>query len=163
MIAVIDNYDSFTYNLVQYLGELGAEPRVFRNDCVTMEELQALEPSHVVVSPGPGTPDEARRQLASFSGGQVIFLSAFSLRRLEDGFRHEGIVETEVLFRELTDGEIRRYVERDRPVDCAGGFRSEATGSALLQAMTSSDPTAIIGLPLIAVSEGLREAGFGVP
>ncbi len=111
----------------------------------------------------PGTPDEARRQLASFSGGQVVFLSAFSLRRLEDGFRHEGIVETEVLFRELTDGEIRRYVERDRPVDCAGGFRSEATGSALLQAMTSSDPTAIIGLPLIAVSEGLREAGFGVP
>ena len=68
-----------------------------------------------------------------------------------------------MLFRELTDGEIRRYVERDRPVDCAGGFRSEATGSALLQAMTSSDPTAIIGLPLIAVSEGLREAGFGVP
>ena len=58
MIAVIDNYDSFTYNLVQYLGELGAEMAVFRNDQVTLEELDALAPSHVVVSPGPGTPED---------------------------------------------------------------------------------------------------------
>jgi anthranilate synthase component II len=59
MIAMLDNYDSFTYNLVQYLGELGAEVRVFRNDEITVEELEALRPSHVVISPGPGTPDEA--------------------------------------------------------------------------------------------------------
>ena len=59
MIAVIDNYDSFTYNLVQHLGELGAEPRVFRNDAVSAEELDALDPSHIVISPGPGTPDDA--------------------------------------------------------------------------------------------------------
>ncbi len=59
MIAVIDNYDSFTYNLVQYLGELGAEVRVFRNDAITVEELDALEPSHIVISPGPGDPSEA--------------------------------------------------------------------------------------------------------
>ncbi len=59
MIAVIDNYDSFTYNLVQYLGELGAEVRVFRNDALTVEELEDLDPSHVVVSPGPGEPGEA--------------------------------------------------------------------------------------------------------
>ena len=59
MIAVIDNYDSFTYNLVQYLGELGAEVRVFRNDAVTVEELDALEPSHIVISPGPGEPSDA--------------------------------------------------------------------------------------------------------
>jgi septum formation protein len=111
----------------------------------------------------PGTPDNARRQLASFSGQKVVFLSAFSLRRLEDGFRHDAIVETEVIFRELTDEEIGRYVERDQPVDCAGGFRSEATGSALLRAMNSSDPTAIIGLPLIALSEALRKAGLRVP
>jgi septum formation protein len=111
----------------------------------------------------PGTPDRARRQLASFSGRRVVFLSAFSLHRRADGFRHEGIVETEVVFRELTDEEIRRYVERDLPVDCAGAFRSEATGSALVRAMNSSDPTAIIGLPLIAVSEGLRKAGLSVP
>ena len=58
MLVVIDNYDSFTYNLVQYLGELGAQPRVFRNDCVTLDEIRALDPSHIVISPGPGTPDD---------------------------------------------------------------------------------------------------------
>lgn len=56
MIAVIDNYDSFTYNLVQYLGELGAEVCVFRNDAITVEELEARDPSHIVISPGPGRP-----------------------------------------------------------------------------------------------------------
>ena len=59
MIAMIDNYDSFTYNLVQYFGELGAEVRVFRNDEVTAEEIDAMQPSHIVISPGPGTPDGA--------------------------------------------------------------------------------------------------------
>lgn len=59
MIAVIDNYDSFTYNLVQYLGELGAAVQVFRNDAITVEELEAFDPSHIVISPGPGDPSEA--------------------------------------------------------------------------------------------------------
>lgn len=57
MIAVIDNYDSFTYNLVQHLGELGAAPRVYRNDCISLADLEALRPSHLVISPGPGTPE----------------------------------------------------------------------------------------------------------
>ena len=56
MLLVIDNYDSFTYNLVQYLGELGAEPLVKRNDVVTVDEVGALRPSAIVLSPGPGTP-----------------------------------------------------------------------------------------------------------
>lgn len=59
MILVIDNYDSFTYNLVQYLGELGAEMTVRRNDQVTLEEIRAMRPVHIVISPGPGTPDES--------------------------------------------------------------------------------------------------------
>ena len=59
MIAVIDNYDSFTYNLVQYLGELGADLQVFRNDAITIPEVEALNPDAVVVSPGPCTPREA--------------------------------------------------------------------------------------------------------
>ena len=59
MIAVIDNYDSFTYNLVQYLGELGAGVQVFRNDAVTVDVLEALAPSHIVISPGPGDPSDA--------------------------------------------------------------------------------------------------------
>ncbi|MBK7896388.1 MAG: aminodeoxychorismate/anthranilate synthase component II [Anaerolineaceae bacterium] len=58
MLVVIDNYDSFTYNLVQYLGELGQEIQVFRNDQVTLEEIRALKPDHIVISPGPGDPND---------------------------------------------------------------------------------------------------------
>ena len=56
MLILIDNYDSFTYNLVQYFGELGAEIRVFRNDQITLNELIELKPDHLVISPGPGEP-----------------------------------------------------------------------------------------------------------
>ena len=59
MVIVIDNYDSFTYNLVQYLGELGAELRVFRNDAVTVSEIAHLKPEGFVISPGPGRPEQA--------------------------------------------------------------------------------------------------------
>src|SRR3972149_7388634 len=59
MIAIIDNYDSFTYNLVQLIGELGIETRVFRNDAITTDELEALDPSRIIISPGPGDPSDA--------------------------------------------------------------------------------------------------------
>ena len=59
MILVIDNYDSFTYNLVQYLGELCAQPRVVRNDAIDVAGVAALQPERIVISPGPGTPDQA--------------------------------------------------------------------------------------------------------
>ena len=59
MILVIDNYDSFTFNLVQYLGELGEHPEVFRNDKISIEEIAELKPDHILISPGPRTPDEA--------------------------------------------------------------------------------------------------------
>jgi anthranilate synthase/aminodeoxychorismate synthase-like glutamine amidotransferase len=58
VILVIDNYDSFTYNLVQYLGELGAEPVVYRNDATTPAEIRRMAPSHIVISPGPGEPED---------------------------------------------------------------------------------------------------------
>ena len=59
MLLLIDNYDSFTYNLAQYLGELGAEVNVYRNDAVTVAEIAAWQPTHIVISPGPCTPNEA--------------------------------------------------------------------------------------------------------
>jgi anthranilate synthase/aminodeoxychorismate synthase-like glutamine amidotransferase len=59
MVVVVDNYDSFTYNLVQYLGELGADVRVMRNDTVTVEIVRAARPDHIVISPGPGRPENA--------------------------------------------------------------------------------------------------------
>jgi anthranilate synthase/aminodeoxychorismate synthase-like glutamine amidotransferase len=59
MILIIDNYDSFAYNLVQYLGELGQEPVVYRNDAITLEQIESIRPGHIVISPGPCTPLEA--------------------------------------------------------------------------------------------------------
>lgn len=59
MLLMIDNYDSFTYNLVQYLGELGADVRVYRNDQIRLEEIEAMAPEYIVISPGPCTPNEA--------------------------------------------------------------------------------------------------------
>ena len=59
MLLVIDNYDSFTYNIVQYLGELGANPKVYRNDAITLDLIKKLKPSQIVISPGPCTPKEA--------------------------------------------------------------------------------------------------------
>lgn len=76
MLLLIDNYDSFTYNLAQYLTELGAEVRVARNDALTLDEIVHLHPTHLVISPGPGTPDEAGISLAAIRqlAGQLPIL-----------------------------------------------------------------------------------------
>ena len=64
MLLMIDNYDSFTYNLVQYLGELGEDVRVFRNDALSIDEIRTMRPDRIVISPGPCTPNEAGVSLA---------------------------------------------------------------------------------------------------
>ena len=71
MILIIDNYDSFTYNLVHYFGELEAEPRVYRHDQITLEEIEALKPDYLCISPGPGRPSDAgisKGVIATFAG-----------------------------------------------------------------------------------------------
>ena len=76
MLLMIDNYDSFTYNVVQYLGELGADVQVYRNDEITIEQIEALNPSQLVISPGPCTPNEAGISVAAinhFAGKLPIF------------------------------------------------------------------------------------------
>ena len=76
MLLMIDNYDSFTYNLVQYLGELGADVAVYRNDQITLEEIATLNPQRIMISPGPCTPDEAGVSIATinhFAGKLPIF------------------------------------------------------------------------------------------
>jgi anthranilate synthase/aminodeoxychorismate synthase-like glutamine amidotransferase len=76
MLVMIDNYDSFTYNLVQYLGELGAEVQVFRNDQITVAGLEKLKPSRIMISPGPCTPNEAGISMETIRvfGGRVPIL-----------------------------------------------------------------------------------------
>ncbi|WP_426570735.1 anthranilate synthase component II [Aquihabitans sp. McL0605] len=75
-VLVIDNYDSFVYNLVQYLGELGAEPLVYRHDAITLDQAIALEPDGVLISPGPGSPDDAgvsNEAISYFTGKKPVF------------------------------------------------------------------------------------------
>ena len=111
----------------------------------------------------PGSVEKACEQLASFSGQTVNFITAVCLRGEEARFVKTFTVNTRVAFRKLGGDEIRRYVEHDMPLDCAGAFKSEAAGISLLTKMESADPTAIIGLPLIELSALLREAGYRIP
>lgn len=111
----------------------------------------------------PGDRVRAVKQLASFSGRTVRFLSAFAIVHENEAFVFEQTVVTEVEFRTLGESEIERYLSLDTPYDCAGSFRSEANGPALLKRMSSDDPTAIMGLPMIALAEGLRLGGICLP
>lgn len=110
----------------------------------------------------PGGRDGALAQLASMSGRDVVFLTAVCLAR--DGIALPPHVDrTVVRFRTLSTAEITRYVIAETPYDCAGSFKSEGRGIALFDAIGTSDPTALIGLPLIATARLLRSAGFAVP
>jgi len=111
----------------------------------------------------PVTADFALAQLLNFSGKTVQFLSALCVLRLNPWFLQEVTVPTLVHFREFSQAEAERYIELDNPLDCAGSFKSEAGGSVLLRGLESNDPTALIGLPLIALSGMLRSAGRLVP
>lgn len=110
----------------------------------------------------PGTPGNAVAQLRAMSGHAVRFHTALCLAG-PDGRRLEHLDLTVVRFRTLGEDEIARYVERERPLDCAGSFKCEGLGIALFEAIDNRDPTALVGLPLIATARLLREAGFAVP
>ena len=109
----------------------------------------------------PGGREAAIAQLAAMGGRTVHFHTAVSLRR----GAHEllAIDLTRVRFRALAAAEIERYVDAEQPFDCAGSFKCEGLGIALFEAIESQDPTALVGLPLIALAGLLREAGYAVP
>ena len=109
----------------------------------------------------PGNRAAAIEQLRRCSGNPVVFHTSVCLARGAD--RHEYRDETRVRFRALTDAEIERYVDIEEPFDCAGSFKAEKLGVALFEALESIDPTAIVGLPVIAVARLLREVGYRVP
>lgn len=111
----------------------------------------------------PGDHGTAREQLRRCSGGAVTFLTGVCLLDAGSGHSRVEVVTSEVRFRTLSDPEIERYLHAERPYDCAGAFKSERLGIALLAEMRLSDPTALIGLPLIRLAALLREAGFAVP
>ncbi len=108
----------------------------------------------------PGDAARSRVQLQASSGQAVEFHTAVVLLRGRPRAVLEHVDFTRVRFRPLAENEIARYVEIDRPFDCAGGFRSEGLGATLLQSIETQDPAALIGLPLIWVANALREAGL---
>jgi len=112
----------------------------------------------------PGGLEQARQQLRASSGANVVFHTAVCLiDTRETPFREFTAIDTtRVVFRTLEEVEIERYLERERPFDCAGSFKSEGLGIALFEGIESSDPTALIGLPLIALCGLLRQAGVSV-
>lgn len=110
----------------------------------------------------PGIRDAAIVQLQSTSGSSVQFLTAVALCR-GDALAGEALDTTTVTFRCLRRAEIERYVGAEQPLDCAGSFKSEGLGIALFDAIETRDPTALIGLPLIATARLLRDAGFVLP
>jgi septum formation protein len=112
----------------------------------------------------PGTIDNAIRQLSACAGKTVVFHTALCVidARTQTHAYFEAVDTTRVAFRGLGESEIRRYVERESPLDCAGAFKSEGLGIALFESIHSTDPTALIGLPMIALCTLLRRAGITI-
>ncbi len=111
----------------------------------------------------PGSVNDCIRQLLACSGRTLEFVTAVAVLRHSSAFRCEFIDTTRVTFRELDAGTIERYVAEESPLDCAGGFKSEGLGITLCESIHSTDPTGLIGLPLIRLSAVLRKAGFALP
>jgi septum formation protein len=136
------------------------------------QEVARLHPQAVVIGSDqvadldghslgkPGTHDKAVAQLRLMRGHSVVFQTAVAVVCQAQGFADERLAEVRVRFRDLSDAEIENYLRAEQPYDCAGSAKSEGLGIALLQAIDSDDPTALIGLPLIRTCELLRAAGI---
>lgn len=111
----------------------------------------------------PGSAARCREQLGALAGRTADFHTACALVGIDAGVDAAHTDLTRVVTRPLTADEIARYVEREQPFDCAGGFKAEALGIALFERIESTDPTALVGLPLIWLAGALRAAGFAVP
>jgi septum formation protein len=110
----------------------------------------------------PGSRDAAIAMLAGLSGRTVVFHTGLALLDTETGRCATAMVDVRSTFRRLEDAEIRAYVDREEPWDCAGAVRSEGVGIALFDKIESDDPTALVGLPLIRLAAMLRDAGVAI-
>ncbi len=111
----------------------------------------------------PGTAAKCVEQLQACSGRTLAFITAVAVVNRRTAALVEYVDTTRVTYRQLDPATIERYVARESPLDCAGGFKSEALGIALCESIDSDDPTGLIGLPLIRLCAVLRDAGFDLP
>ncbi|HAD08632.1 MAG TPA: septum formation inhibitor Maf [Porticoccaceae bacterium] len=141
------------------------------------EKAQALHkhfPEHLIIGSDqlachggrmigkPGKHERALSQLLSFSGQTVEFLTSVCVYNSKTQTSTEALVSTEVSFRTLDKALIENYLRAERPYDCAGSFKAEGLGIALFEKVSSDDPTALMGLPLIQLCEQLAEQNFSV-
>lgn len=128
-------------------------------DCVVIgsDQVADLE-GHALGK--PGNHERATSQLRQMRGKTVIFQTALAVVCLDSGFCQQDLAPVKVTFRDLDDTEIENYLRQEQPYDCAGSAKSEGLGIALLDAIESDDPTALVGLPLIRTSRMLRAAGI---
>ena len=130
-------------------------------DALVIGADQVADVDGVAVSK-PGNHAAALSQLRALSGRTIVFHTAIALVDAASGRSWSRMVDVRSSFRTLTADAIERYLRLEQPYDCAGAVKSEALGIALFESIESADPTALIGLPLIALVDLLREAGFDV-
>ena len=128
-------------------------------DAIVIGSDQVAELDGVAVGK-PGDHGRATHQLRAMSGRAVQFHTAVAVRRRSRGFTQQALVTVTVRFRPLSNSEIERYLRIEQPYDCAGSAKCETLGIALVEAIESDDPTALVGLPLIRTSAMLRAAGL---
>jgi septum formation protein len=125
--------------------------------------LKSRDGEEEIVLGKPGTAERCAETLRSCSGATVTYCTAVAVVRASDASAYEFVDTTRVKFRELDEATIARYIARESPLDCAGGFKSEGLGISLCEAIESEDPSALIGLPLIRLCSVLRRVGYQTP
>lgn len=150
------------HDLVHRLARAKAESIAPRhpNSLIIGSDQVAVLDGHILGKPGNRAINI--QQLSNASGKRVVFLTGLCLLNTETHRAETDVVPFVVVFRKLTPAQISNYVEREKPFDCAGGFKSESLGIALFERMEGDDPTALVGLPLIRLIDMLKRQGVDV-
>lgn len=125
------------------------------------DQVACLPPDTILSKPGDFA--TAFKQLSASSGQTLVFYTGLSLFNSRTGKMQAAVEEFKVRFRTLSDDQIRRYLELEQPYDCAGSFKSEGLGITLFRSMEGRDPNALIGLPLILLTDFLHNEGIELP
>ena len=155
--------DELISDYVLRLAKTKAESIVSKNDnSLIIAADQALQCDKKILGK-PGNYNKAKEQLIFMSNRSLTFYTGLCLINTETKIIEEDVVSFRVDFRKLTESEIKNYLVKEKPYDCAGSFKSEKLGISLLKKMNGDDPTALIGLPLIRLCKMLRNQGVDIP